>query len=187
MSAAFVLASGSPRRRELLARVGLKPSHIRSPNIDESVHVGELPEVYAHRLAQEKAHVVRGLEPVLAADTVVALRGTSLGKPTDVEQASAMLRELSGQCHQVHTAVAVKLGKYTQVTVVTTDIRFRQLSEAEIMTYVDSGEPMDKAGAYGIQGAGGAFVANIQGSYTNVVGLPLEETLGLLWDVGVHP
>jgi septum formation protein len=176
---AFVLASASPRRRELLARVGLRPE-VQPSDVDESVRAGEAPDAYAVRVARDKARAGPG-GAVLAAHTVVALEGVALGKAPSPEAAREMLARLSGRRHQVHTGV-VLLGRRGEerARVVTTEVRFRSLSPEEIAAYVASGEPMDKAGAYGIQGRGGALVAEIHGSYTNVVGLPLEETLELL-------
>lgn len=182
----FVLASASPRRRELLAAVGLEPL-VRPADVDEAVRPGERPEAYGLRVASEKARAGAHALPVLAADTVVALDGRSLGKPATPEEAKISLRDLSGRSHAVHTAVALRVGEVVATRLVTTKVRFRSLPEAEIAAYVATGEPMDKAGAYGIQGRGGALVAEITGSYSNVVGLPLEETLALLAEVGVRP
>lgn len=174
----IVLASQSPRRRSLLesARV---PLEIVVPAVDESPLPGEQPIPYALRVATAKARAVEG-SIVLAADTVVALDGVILAKATDPEDAVRMLSALSGRTHAVHTAVVVRAGGRELSDVVTTRVRFRRLTEAEVRAYVASGEVMDKAGAYGIQSAGGALVAEVAGSYTNVVGLPLEETLALL-------
>lgn len=186
MSAEFILASGSPRRRELLQGLGLSP-RIQPPDVDESVLPGESPGDYALRVAEDKARRIQSHLPVLAADTVVELDGVSLGKPATPADAQSILANLSGRDHFVHTGVVVCLGQQILRKRVTTDIRMRHLLASEIRTYVDSGEPMDKAGAYGIQGRGGALVANIRGSYTNVVGLPLEESLALLEKFGVKP
>jgi septum formation protein len=174
----FVLASQSPRRRWLLASVGLE-FDVRPADVDETPHPGEAPDAYAARVALDKARAVEA-EVVLAADTVVALDGTILTKAWSEPEAIAMLRRLSGRTHYVHTAVALVAAGIEHETIVTTEVRFRTLGDAEIRRYVASGEPMDKAGAYGIQGDGGALVAEVRGSYTNVVGLPLEETLALL-------
>lgn len=181
----FVLASASPRRRELLAHVGLQP-RIRPAGVDESCRPGERPEQYAIRVAADKARAVGGEQPVLAADTVVALNGRSLGKPESPFDAKAMLSELSGREHQVHTAVVLIANGECFEVLVTTSVRFRTLPTEEIEAYVATGEPMDKAGSYGIQGLGGALTAEIRGSYTNVVGLPLEETLSLLERAGLR-
>ena len=186
--ATIVLASGSPRRRRLLRAAGV-PIDIRPQDIDESVFEGEAPQTYALRVAQAKAAACVAPEgaAVLAADTVVALDDTILGKATDEDDAVRMLGELSGREHTVHTAVVLRGpdGK-VRSDLVSTYVRFRHLSPEEILRYVAGGEPMDKAGAYGIQGEGGALVAEVRGSYTNVVGLPLEETLTLLDEMGVR-
>ncbi len=183
--ARFVLASASPRRRDLLAQVGLQPEIVPS-HVDETPRVGELPLVYVARVAKDKALAYAGSGPVLAADTVVALDDRCLGKADDKDHACRMLRELSGRTHFVHTAVVLKAGQDVLTEVVSTEVSFRDLGDEEIERYVDSGEPMDKAGAYGIQGLGGALVASLKGSYTNVVGLPLQETLVLLKRGGVR-
>ena len=184
----FVLASRSPRRRDLLASVGLTPT-ISASDVDETPVLGEDPMVYGRRVAKAKAAACPAAEPVLAADTVVAMAGEIFGKAANVSDAQAMLRRLSGREHQVHTAVALRSSPVAKIEtiVVTTQVRFRALSDAEIERYVRTGEPMDKAGAYGIQGEGGALVASVHGSYTNVVGLPLEETLALLAPLGILP
>jgi septum formation protein len=182
----FTLASASPRRRQLLAQVGLAPA-VAPSDVDETPHPGEAPAAYARRVAEDKARACAATGAVLAADTVVALEGRILGKAADAAEARAMLADLSGRTHEVHTAVVLKdpAGALHGV-VVTTEVRFRRLDAAEIARYVETGEPMDKAGAYGIQGEGGALVAWVHGSYTNVVGLPLEETLALLAQVGLR-
>lgn len=183
--ARFVLASASPRRRDLLAQVGLQPQ-ITPSDVDETPHEGELPLDYVARVARDKAMAYPGAEAVLAADTVVALDQRCLGKADDQAHARRMLGELSGCTHFVHTAVVLRTGQDVLTEVVSTEVRFRELGAEEIARYVDSGEPMDKAGAYGIQGLGGALVASLKGSYTNVVGLPLEETLAMLKRGGVR-
>lgn len=177
--AAFVLASASPRRRELLAQVGLEPEVMPS-HIDETPREGESAEAYGLRVATEKARACADERPALAADTEVVLDGRCLGKPGTAEAAKAMLRSLSGRSHEVLTAVALRTGQDVLTAVVRTEVSFRDLSDEEIARYVATGECADKAGAYGIQGRGGALVARVSGSYTNVVGLPLEETLALL-------
>jgi septum formation protein len=174
----LTLASQSPRRKALLASIGVVP-RIVAPAVDETPLAHELPIAHALRVARAKAMAVAG-DAVLAADTVVALDGLILAKPIDVEDAVAMLSQLSDRTHVVHTAVVLAAGGRVLSDVVTTAVRFRALSEQEIRAYVATKEPMDKAGAYGIQGEGGALVAELRGSYTNVVGLPLEETLRLL-------
>lgn len=183
-SAGFVLASASPRRRALLAAVGLTPE-VRPRNIDETPHSNESPLPYVLRVATAKALAGAETMPVLAADTTVALDGAILGKAADPAEARDMLARLSGRTHSVHTAVVLATPSGLKSLVVSTQVRFRTLSEAEIAAYVATKEPMDKAGAYGIQGAGGALVAAVSGSYTNVVGLPVEETLMLLHAAGL--
>ncbi len=152
--------------------------------------MGERPVPYALRVAEAKAVAVQKLHPsraILASDTVVALNEQILGKASDRAHAERMLAELSGHWHKVHTAVVLLHAEQKHEVVVSTDVRFRSLSAEEISRYVDSGEPMDKAGAYGIQGLGGALVAEVKGSYNNVVGLPLEETLKMLKEAGLCP
>ena len=178
----LVLASGSPRRRELLSALGL-PIEVRPVDIDETPFEGEVADVYVSRLAESKARE-RGSagELILAADTVVAIDGELLGKPVDREHARAMLRRLSNQSHQVHTGVAVwdPAEDLLHAELSTTRVIFAELGEPEIEWYVESGEPMDKAGAYGIQGLAALFVESIEGNYSNVVGLPLPTVRRLL-------
>jgi len=160
---------------------------IAPADVDETPDPAEAPMTYALRVASAKATAVlhKGAV-VLAADTVVALEGEIMQKASSEAEAEAMLGRLSGRTHSVHTAVVVRDAKGGLVSVVvSTTVRFRELHPAEIERYVASGEPMDKAGAYGIQGQGGALVADVQGSYTNVVGLPLEATLRMLRAAGV--
>jgi septum formation protein len=148
---------------------------------------GESPADYVERLAREKALAIAKAEPravVLGSDTTVVLDGAILGKPGSVEEAEAMLTRLSGQTHQVMTGIAVAAGQQCRSDRVITEVTFRVLSRGEIRAYVATGEPMDKAGAYGIQGLGGVFVAHLKGSYSSVVGLPLYETARLLSHVG---
>lgn len=180
----FVLASASPRRRALLEAVGLAPI-IDPADVDETPRAVEAPLAYALRVATDKAKKRTHPVPVLAADTVVALDGAILGKSADPAEARLMLERLSGRTHTVHTAVVVWAAGQLLSEVVSSTVRFRRLNAREIERYVQTGEPLDKAGAYGIQGAGGALVASVEGSYTNIVGLPLEETLRLLALVGV--
>lgn len=182
----FVLASASPRRRELLGSVGLRP-RIEPSEMDETPEPGEPPLRYVQRVATEKALARAHTSPVLAADTVVALDGELLTKARDPAEAHAFLSRLSGRVHAVHTAVVVVApGGALHRRTVSSTVRFRRLEAAEIERYIASGESMDKAGAYGIQGQGGALVAEVHGSYSNVVGLPLEETLELLALVGIR-
>jgi len=177
------LASGSPRRQELLTQLGLSFERIVT-GIEEKRAEGESAQQYVSRLAREKAQagvaqVPRDL-PVLGADTIVILNGEVLEKPHDAEHAFRMLRKLSGQTHQVMTAVALADRQHVLDCLVVTDVTFRVLTDEDIAGYITSGEPMDKAGAYGIQGLGGCFVRKINGSYHAVVGLPLVETYELL-------
>jgi septum formation protein len=184
-----VLASGSPRRRELLALLGL-PFEVVPADVDESVRPGETPVELVRRLALAKADAVAVSDSVrdivvLAADTTVEVAGEILGKPTDDDDARRMLRSLSARTHLVHTAVAVRRNGRTVQDVVTTAVSMTPLTEAVIEWYLATGEPMDKAGAYAIQGTGGAFVAAIEGSASNVVGLPLATVVDLLGRQGV--
>lgn len=177
------LASGSPRRQELLTQLGVSFERIVT-GIEEKRAEGESAQQYVSRLAREKAQagvasVPRDL-PVLGADTIVILNGEVLEKPRDADHASRMLRKMSGQTHQVMTAVALADSQNVLDCLVVTDVTFRVLTDDEITAYIASGEPMDKAGAYGIQGLGGCFVRKINGSYHAVVGLPLVETYELL-------
>lgn len=182
----LVLASGSPRRRDFLSQLGLTFT-VSAADIDETPRPGEEAGPYVLRLAREKAAVVAARSPgawVLAADTTVALGSELLGKPQDPAEARAMLGRLSGRTHDVHTGVALA-GRHEEALVVRTRVTFRELSAAEIAWYVGTGEPVDRAGAYAIQGKGGFLVASVDGSPTNVVGLPLGETLALLERAGV--
>ena len=174
----LVLASASPRRADLLRAAGI-PFEVIVADIDERPAPGEAPETYARRMAREKAHAVipkAGGRPVLAADTVVVVDGEILGKPTDPADATRMLTRLSGRTHEVRTAVT--LGEETVIA--RTTVEFAPLSAAEIASYVASGEPMDKAGAYGIQGLASRFIPRIEGSYSNVVGLQVALVYGLV-------
>lgn len=173
------LASGSPRRRQLLSWAGLEVVGHPEP-VDESWLDDESGDAAAERLARAKC-VGPADEIVLSADTVVHREGCPpYGKPTDDADAARMLRELSGTWHQVTTGVAIRQADRLRSFRVTTDVRFRDLREEEIARYVATGEPHDKAGAYGIQGEGGALVAEVRGDWTNVMGLPLEATLAAL-------
>lgn len=184
--ARLLLASGSPRRAELLAGIGVSFSRLPPPGIDETPGHGESPADYVSRMAREKASAgAAGLDSlegvaVLGADTAVVHDNDILGKPADPDDARAMLRRLSGGGHRVMSAVALITVAGTRLEMATTEVEFLPLTESRIRRYVDTGEPMDKAGAYGIQGFGAAFVARIVGSYSNVVGLPLAETVQLL-------
>lgn len=185
---AIVLASASPRRAELLTQLGVTYT-VAPADIDETPHDGESPADYVIRMAREKARACYqsrscGNELVLGSDTSVVLGDRILGKPADADDAIAMLKLLSGRSHQVMTAVALFREQQSWHTLVTTEVHFRRLAEEEISAYVETGEPLDKAGGYGIQGKGGVFVDAIHGSYSAVVGLPLTETAGLLSDAG---
>ena len=177
---AVVLASGSPRRQELLAQIGVQFT-VRVPDIDESPEPAEEPEAYVRRLACAKAAAVKAAadELVIAADTTVELGGEILGKPVDEHDAASMLRRLSARTHRVHTGVAVRRGDLEFAEVCTTLVTFVELDEAMIRWYVGTGDPLDKAGAYAVQGAGGALVRLVRGSVSNVVGLPLHVVIEL--------
>ena len=180
---ALYLASGSPRRRELLALLNV-PFEVLKTEVEEQRHPEESAQEYVRRLALEKAQA--GVKvapqdlPVLGADTIVVLNGQVLEKPRDKADAQRILSALSGQQHQVITAVSLADRQDVLSAMVVTDVTFRLLSQLEISDYIATGEPMDKAGAYGIQGKGGCFVRTITGSYHAVVGLPLVETHELL-------
>ena len=177
------LASGSPRRRELLTQLGLQFERLIT-DVEEQRQPEEAAEVYVRRLALDKARAGVAVAPqdlpVLGADTIVVLNSEVLEKPRDAAHAAQMLSQLSGQTHQVMTAVALADSARELDCLVTTDVTFRNITAEEISHYIASGEPMDKAGAYGIQGLGGNFVRKINGSYHAVVGLPLVETNELL-------
>lgn len=181
----LVLASGSPRRRELLDHLGVR-FEVRAPAVDESPHPGEAARAYVARLAAEKAEAVaRPSELVLAADTTVELDGHLLGKPHTPAEAARMLWALSGRRHAVHTGVVLRLDARVAATVVSTGVVFVTLSADDVAWYVATGEPLDKAGGYAVQGAGGLFVAELHGSPSNVVGLPLHVLPSLAADLGV--
>ena len=182
----LVLGSGSPRRRELLAQLGLVPSDVRPPDIDEEPRDGELPRPYCVRIAREKAQAIPCAddEVVLCADTTVALGRRILGKPADEKEAAVFLTKLSGRRHRVVTAVAVKRGDRIWERDVVTQVKMKSLSNEELNAYLQSGDWHGKAGGYGIQGAAGAFIPWINGSFSAVVGLPLAETAGLLQAAG---
>ena len=191
MSADFIyLASGSPRRRELLAQIGV-PFQVLDVTVDETRLPREAPDAYVVRLARQKADAgwrvrpIRTPSPVLAADTTVVLDGEILGKPKDRSDGEQMLRALGGRTHEVLTAVAVAtaLGPISRTS--RSEVTFRAISGAEARGYWATGEPHDKAGGYAIQGAAAIFVANLRGSYSGVMGLPLFETAELLEQAGV--
>jgi septum formation protein len=193
------LASRSPRRRELLTQMGIafdtvifRDGSRADQETDETPHPGESPLAYVERVARAKAeHGSRILDwrklprgPLLSADTTLEFNGEIIGKPLDAADAVAILRRLSGQTHRVLTGVAVNYQGCTEYVLSSSEVRFRRLDEDEIQHYVSSGEPMDKAGAYGIQGRAGMFVEHLAGSYTGVMGLPVCETGELLKKIG---
>lgn len=186
------LASQSPRRRELLQQIGVRHQVI-SADVIEVPRTHESPSDYVQRLAREKAEAgyasVKRLQldakPVLGADTIVVINNEILEKPRDAEHAAAMLRQLAGATHQVMTAVALVSEDAQANKLSITDVVFRALAEDEIAAYWLTGEPRDKAGGYGIQGLGAVFVQQIRGSYTGVVGLPIEQTIELLQEFSV--
>ncbi len=184
----IVLASQSPRRQDLLGQMGLEFT-TRSPQIDEDAFQGRDARDLVQTLSREKARWVAAQLPgdpiVIGADTVVVRDGTILGKPKDPAEARAMLASLSGRTHQVYTGVTVCQGDKVVTQAEETQVTFRPLTQQEIACYVATGEPMDKAGAYGIQGLGGLLVAGIQGDYHNVVGLPVCRLGQILRDFGV--
>jgi septum formation protein len=206
--AGLILGSASPRRRALLAGIGILPHAVVAAEIDETPRPGELPRAYARRMAAEKcAAVLSGLRPapgegsfaaapsapegegapapfVLTADTVVSVGRRILGKPSDAAEATRFLLLLSGRRHRVTTAVCLRRGDRAAGRTVETRVRVKRLSDDELSAYLRSGEWQGKAGGYAIQGLFGAFVPEIVGSYTNVVGLPLAETAALLTGMG---
>ena len=181
-----ILASASPRRRQLLLLVGID-HEVRPADVDESLLPGETPVAHAERLARAKAHAIAEREPgavVIAADTIVVVDGDVLGKPRDAQDARAMLRRLSGRTHVVLTAVAVAREARTESAVESVAVTFRPLSDEEIDAYIATGEPMDKAGAYGIQGYGATIVERVDGDYFSVMGLGLRRLVELMERVG---
>jgi septum formation protein len=182
----LILGSGSPRRRELLAQIGVVPDAIRAPDIDETPLKTELPRPYCARMAVEKARAVQAGDDdiVICADTTVALGRRILGKPESVGQAAEFLLALSGRRHRVITAVAVRRGTRIWERDVVTTVQMKRLSDEELNAYLASNDWQGKAGGYAIQGPAGAFIPWINGSFTGVVGLPLAETAGLLQAAG---
>lgn len=195
------LASRSPRRRELLRQIGVKFNLLlmretlgRPIDIDEQPLVNETPTDYVYRIVQFKASEgwKRILQrkfhqlPVLVADTIVTLDGCILGKPKDIVQAEEMLKTLSGRSHQVLTAIGIGIKDNIQVRLSTSTVRFREISEREIRKYLAQNNVLDKAGAYAIQGMAAAFIADMSGSYSGVMGLPLYETAQLLEEIGIE-
>ena len=186
------LASASPRRREILVSLGFQPV-LLTAETDETALPGEAVADYVARMARQKNAAARQLaaqrglalvQPLLSADTVVALDNAILGKPRDAAHARELLESLSGREHQVWTAVCMSLDGQTLEAAQRSDVRFKELSAQEIAAYIASGEPLDKAGAYGIQGIGGVFVAHLSGSFSGVMGLPVFETVQLLRQLG---
>ena len=181
-SRTLVLASRSPRRAELLAAAGI-PFEVLAADIDETPREGEAPGAYVERLAIEKARAVLGLRPdaaVLGADTTVTIDGLILGKPVDASEATAMLRRLQGRAHDVFTGVALVSTEGVQSAVDRTRVWFNSMTDEDISWYVESGEPVDRAGAYAIQGLASRFIPRIDGSYSNVVGLPVALVSSIL-------
>jgi septum formation protein len=178
----IILASASPRRRELLNQIHVRHI-IHVVDIDETPFSNESPENYVQRLALEKALACRQKFnpnlPILAADTTVVLANQIMGKPQNADDAFTMLNQLSGKTHQVFTAIAL-LGKHQNVVMSVTEVTFKTLTQNEIAVYWQSGEPLDKAGSYAIQGKGSLFIERINGSFSGVMGLPLFETAQLL-------
>ena len=185
----LVLASASPRRAELLAAAGYR--FVVDPAFcDESGRPGEGPPDYARRVAADKAAVVAARHPgaiVLGADTVVVVEGVVLGKPADAADAARMLRLLSGRAHDVLTAVSVRRGSTHVQHLESTTVRFARLRDVEIAWYVSTGEPADKAGAYAVQGLASRYVEAVDGSYSNVVGLPVAPLYRILCELGAEP
>ena len=180
----LVLGSASPRRRDLLAQIGVVPDAVSPADIDETPLNGELPRVYVERMAREKNSAVTEVGLVLTADTVVSAGRRILGKPEDVAEAAQFLLLLSGRRHRVTTSVCVSDGDVVRQRTVETRVKMKRLSDAELSAYLRSGEWQGKAGGYAIQGIGAALIPEINGSYTNVVGLPLTETANLLAGMG---
>jgi septum formation protein len=193
MSLDFVyLASGSPRRRELLQQIGVA-FRVVGTAVDEAVRLAETAPAYVLRLAAAKAEAGwdgsrDGTQiPVLAADTAVVLDGRILGKPADRQDAEGMLGQLSGRTHEVLTAVALRTANGVQSRISRSEVTFRSVAAAEARAYWETGEPRDKAGGYAIQGLGAIFIADLRGSYSGVMGLPLFETAELLCNAGLVP
>jgi septum formation protein len=187
MTLRVILASQSPRRRELLALVGID-HEVMPADIDEDVRPGEQAVPYTERLAREKAAVIAALHPeayVIAADTTVVVDGEIVGKPIDPADARAMVKRLSGRSHIVCTGIAVARGTRIESAVEQVGVTFRALNDAEIAAYVETGEPMDKAGAYGIQGWGATIVERVDGDYFSVMGLGLRRLVDLFGRHGV--
>ena len=184
----IVLASASPRRRDLLTLIGIR-HEVRPADIDETLLAGEFPDAHAERLARAKASLLAARAPdalVVGSDTIVVVDGDILGKPRDEAEAARMLRRLAGRRHTVHTAVAVARDGRVESGVERVEVAFRPLTDADIAAYIATGEPMDKAGAYGIQGFGATIVERIEGDYFAVMGLPLGRLVRLMERLGVR-
>ena len=186
----IVLASNSPRRKELLERIGIKDFKVSAPNVDESVEPGLSPAEIVEQLSRRKAGAAAKRagpnDLIIAADTVVALDGAVLGKPRNKGDAFAMLSALSGREHRVYTGVTVLRGERAVTEHEETAVQFRDLAPEEIRSYIAAGEPMDKAGAYGIQGLGALLVSGIRGDYCNVMGLPVFRLGRILAGFGLN-
>lgn len=189
MTTNLILASGSPRRKLLLEQLAII-FEVEPPDVDESIVKGEAADIYVTRLSEKKAQTIARKHDsetvILAADTTVVLHGKILGKPESKEHGLQMLNELSGTKHDVLTGVSISKGLRTETFCVKTEVEFRPLGEKEIAWYWETGEPQDKAGSYGLQGVGAAFVATLTGSYSNVIGLPLSETVLMLRDFSIE-
>ncbi len=189
MPAQIILASSSPRRRELLDQLNIR-HRVHAVAIDETPHPNEAPLAYVQRMAAEKSlacqQAIQAELPILAADTTVVQGGLIMGKPANQAEALAMLARLSGTSHHVYTAVSLRGREHGQA-ISFTEVIFKTLSEADMLAYWRTGEPADKAGAYAIQGRAAQFVVSINGSYSGVVGLPLFETAALLTQQGISP
>ena len=182
------LASASPRRREILRSLGLQFTYA-GEDLDEQVRAGETAEELVVRLAGDKAHAAAGSRPgtaVLGADTVVVLNGEVFGKPRDESDAVAMLAALSGRTHEVMTGVALSYGEHRLTTLSRSKVRFRDITRAEARAYWRTGEPQDKAGGYAVQGLAAIFIADLRGSYSGVMGLPVFETAAMLRSAGME-
>ena len=184
----LILGSGSPRRLELLAVLGLHPIEVRKPDVDETPLKGELPRTYCNRITASKAEALpaSGNEVILCADTTVALGRRIMGKPSNLEEARAFLQKLSGRRHKVITAVAVKNSKRTWQKDVVSIVQIKRLSPQELESYLATADWQGKAGGYGIQGPAGLFIPWISGSYAAIMGLPLPEAAQLLQAAGLQ-
>lgn len=185
----LILGSGSPRRLELLAQLGLTPDAVTPPDIDETPYPNELPRVYCTRIAAQKAAAISAGDEdvILCADTTVALGRRILGKPESAAEAAEFLLALSGRRHRVYTAVCIRRGAQQWARTVQSSVRMKQLSDVELNAYLSSNDWRGKAGGYGIQGPASALIPWISGSFTGIVGLPLAETATLLQAAGISP